>query len=103
MAALHHQVSQLSRTLKSEAERLSSEAAALETERAKLKSETEKSQADLAEQREKSRAENAAELQQLDEQKRVMDEVHVAQTSRITLNAPVCQRVSTRAVFTVEK
>ena len=99
MAALHHQVSQLSRTLKSEAERLSSEAAALETERAKLKSETEKSQADLAEQREKSRAENAAELQQLDEQKRVMDEVHVAQTSRITLNVGGRSFVTSRATL----
>ena len=86
MAALHHQASQLSRALTAEAERLSSEAATLETQRAKLKRETQKSEADLAKQRQESLAETAAELQKLDEQKRVMHEAHEAQASRITLN-----------------
>jgi len=86
MAALHHQASQLSRALTAEAERLSGEATKLETERAKLNSETQKSKADLAKQRQESLAETAAELQKLDEQKRVMHEIHKAQASRITLN-----------------
>ena len=86
MAALHHQASQLSRALTAEAERLSSEATTLEAQRAKLERETQKSEADLARQRQESLAETAAELQKLDEQKRVMHEVHEAQASRITLN-----------------